>query len=176
MQKSQVLKTAIYFGLLIGAACIFFFLVLNALGFTPLGNKKLPDIGINLILTAGAFWYFKSKNRGYIHTWEGISIGYLSNIIGVLITASFIFLYLNFIDHALLQKYISEMIAMLQKSKEQHITTFGEQSFNSLVVNIKKTTNFDIFLDEITKKSILMIIPIFILAAIFRKIEPATTL
>ncbi len=176
MLKSKVFKISIFFGLLIALVCIFFFLVLNVVGITPLGNKKLPDIGFNIILTAGAFWFYKKQNNGHMHTWEGISIGYLTNIIGVLITATFIFLYLNFIDTHLLQKYISEMLILLQKSKEQHFSTFGEASFNSLVSSIKKTTNFDVFLDEITKKSLFMIIPIFIMAAIFRKIEPREAL
>ncbi len=172
MLKNKIYRHSIIFGLGIALASFLFFIILYLMGFTPLGNKKLPDIGFNIILTAGAIWTYKRQNNGYIHTWEGISIGYLSNIIAIVLSAILIFLFLKFIDTSIINVYIKDMVSLVEKSKEQHIKTFGEPSFNSLLKQIKLTTISDIFWDEITKKSIFLVIPIFIMAAIFRKIPP----
>jgi Protein of unknown function (DUF4199) len=172
MNKNAIYKHSLVFGISIALVSFGFFLMLYWLGYTPLGNKKLPDIGFNIILTAGAIWMYKRKNNGYIHTWEAISIGYLSNLIAIFISAILIFLFLKFIDQNVLNQYIKEMVLLIEKSKEEHIKTFNEASYNSLLAKIKLTTMSDIFWDEIVKKSIFLVIPIFIMSAVFRKIPP----
>lgn len=172
MIKNIIIKNSLLFGLLNAGLCIAFFLILYFTGIVPLGNKKLPDLGFHIIFVAGAIWQFKRNSGGFIHTWEALSTAYLANFIATVLIAIFLYIFVKFIDPTTLQRYIDAMVDLLQKSKNQHIDTFGEPSFKATLAQVKLTTAGDIFWDEVSKKTFFMIIPIFIMSAVFRKIKP----
>ena len=95
MKRQQIFRYSITFGLLAGLGCFLFFVAMYFTKSDPLSLRR-PDIGINIILIWAAIWYFKRNNGGYLHFYEGFSIGFLTNIIAALVSGILVYLFIEF--------------------------------------------------------------------------------
>ena len=110
--NKPLLKVSLIFGLITGVLVFLFFLGLYFMDIVPLGNNKILDFGIHIILIAGACWYYrKYVGNGFLHLWEALTIGYVVNTFGALIAGWLIYFFVTYADPSVFTDYIAEMKA-----------------------------------------------------------------
>ena len=165
-----LLKVSLVFGLITGILAFAFFLGLYAIGIVPLGNNKVMDMGIHVIMIAGACWYFRKKvGNGFMHLWEALTIGYVVNTVGAFINGWMIYLFITYIDPAVFTNYLQEMGTLLMSGKDELVKNIGNTEFLKMYASIQAMEPSEVITDEISKKTVMAIIPILIISLIFRK-------
>lgn len=173
MNAKSLINTSLAFGLLTGGIVFAFFLVLYFVGLPPLGGKKEVSVGFNLIMMGVAVWYYrKFEGQGYLHLWQALSICYLTNLVGALVSASLITLFVKFIDPQVLTNYILDSLKIIDLSKKDILEEMGEGTLRELITNIKKTQASTIFADEVIKKLLIGAIPALLISLYFRRQAP----
>lgn len=167
-----LLKIPLLFGLIAGLLGFGYFLALYFLEITPLGNNRVLDFGFFVILNAVCCWYYRKEfGKGVMHLWEGITIGYVINTFGALVLGWLIYIFVEFIDPSVLTAYISDMQALLTSTKE-NITEemkMSDADYQTLYNDVSNTKAGDLIMDEFGKKTIMGVLPVLVLALVFRK-------
>jgi hypothetical protein len=165
-----ILKLSLLFGLATGILVFLFFLGLYAMDIVPLGNNKVMDFGIHIILIAGACWYYRKKvGNGFLHLWEALTIGYVVNTIGALIAGWLIYIFVTFIDPSVFTAYLAEMKALMLEGKGELVKNIGEAEFLKMYNGVGEMATSELIMDEVGKKTVMAIIPILVISLIFRK-------
>jgi hypothetical protein len=168
--NKPLLKVSLIFGLITGLLAFIFFLGLYFVGVIPLGNHKVLDFGIHVILIAGACWYYrKYVGNGFLHLWEALTLGYVVNCIGALINGWLIYLFITYIDPSIFTSYVTEMIQLLDTGKDQLIKDIKEPEYLKMYRDVQSMKPSVVITDELSKKMALGIIPILIISLIFRR-------
>lgn len=168
--NKPLLKVSMVFGLITGLLAFAFFLGLYAMGIVPLGNNKVLDMGIHVIMIAGACWYFRKRiGNGYLHLWEALTIGYVVNTIAAFINGWLIYLFITYIDPSVFTNYLAEMGSLLEQGREDLVKNIGNAEYLKMFASIQAMDSSEIITDEISKKTVMAIIPILIISLIFRK-------
>ncbi len=166
------LKIPLLVGFTTGVLGFVYFLALYALGIPPLGNHKSLDFGINVITMTTAVWYYrKTAGHGMLHFWEGLSICYIVNTVGALVTGWFIYFFVTAADPDVFAQYITNSLALLEQGKADIVKTLGADQFTVLIQKLKTTQPADLIADEVSKKTVLAILPAFIISLVLRKQE-----
>lgn len=170
MNKELLKRNSLIFGLGIAIVCIVVALVqYYLLGKSPFGKYKLPAFGVNIIFIFFSIWYYRINNGGLLSFTEGFSVGFLTNLVGVLITAIFFYIFTEFIDNQAIVLWVKENIQNIEKIKVAHIKNFGLEEYQNLITQARKIpTPFQVFVDEISKKQ-LVVVAITIFTMILRK-------
>ncbi|GAB4055371.1 DUF4199 domain-containing protein [Spirosoma foliorum] len=165
-----LLKIPLLAGLLTGVLCFLYFLALYAIGVPPLGNIRVLDFGIHIIVMAATVWYYRKYiGHGRLHLWEGLTIGYVLNTVAALVTGWLIYLFITQIDPGVFAEYVVNSKKLLLDGKKQLTDQFGPETFAeqwSKVVNMQPSV---LLPDELTKKTALAVLPVLIISLIFRK-------
>lgn len=165
-----LLKLPVLFGLLAGGLCFIYFLVLYSLNIMPLGNKKVLDFGFQIIMMVAAVWYYrKNIGHGFLHLWEALTICYVVNTVGALLTAWLIFLFLKYIDPSVFTQYLDEMRQLLISTKGRLIESLGQAEYLKVLKGIDRITLETLVGDEISKKTVLAILPVLVISLLFRR-------
>ena len=109
---NPIVRKSLIFGSIAGGVCFLFFLVMYFLNPNPLALRR-PDLGINIIFIGVVIWYYKRENGGYLHFYEGFSLGFLTNIIAALLTGVLIFLFLQYVDVRPFEEWTAWLEALL---------------------------------------------------------------
>jgi hypothetical protein len=172
--NKPLLKIPLVFGLATGLVAFLFFLGLYWIGVMPLGNKKALDFGIFVIMMAAACWYYRRKiGHGYMHMWEGLTICYVVNSVGAFVLGWLIYLFLVYIDPGVFTAYLADMKQLLLDGRAELVKNIGEAEFQKMLVSIGETKPGELITDELSKKTIMAVLPILIISLIFRKQNPA---
>ncbi|WP_234733490.1 DUF4199 domain-containing protein [Tellurirhabdus bombi] len=170
MFAHPLLKWSLLAGLITGILCFFYFLALYFIGITPLGNHKVPDFGIHIIMMVATVWYYRKRvGQGLLHLWEGLTICYVVNTVGAIITGWLIYFFVEYIDPSVFTNYLAEMAALLTSTKSQLVEKLGEAEYAVLLQSIKTTRPGDLITDELSKKTVLAVLPVLIISLIFRR-------
>lgn len=165
-----LLKIPLLAGLITGVACFLYFLGLYALGVPALGNIRVLDYGIHIIMMVGTVWYYRKYiGQGRLHLWEGLTIGYVLNTVAALVTGWLVYLFVTQIDPGVFTEYVANSRKLLLEGKKQITDQFGPQTFAS---QWQKTVTMQpsvLLPDELTKKTALAVIPVLVISLIFRK-------
>ena len=168
-----LLKWPLLFGLATGVLCFVYFLALYALGIPPLGNHKSLDFGINIIMMTTAVWFYRRRvGHGMLHLWEGLSICYLVNTVGALVTGWLIYFFVTQVDPSVFTQYTVNSKNLLLTGQKDIIKTLGEngaQQFQSMLDGLNRLQPSELITDELAKKSALAVLPVLIISLIFRK-------
>jgi hypothetical protein len=168
--NKPILKVSLVFGLMTGVLVFIFFIGLYLIGIVPLGNNKVLDFGIHVIFIAGACWYYrKNVGNGFLHLWEALTIGYVVNTIGALIAGWLIYFFVTYGDPAVFTNYIAEMKALMLQGKAELVKNIGEAEFAKMYNGVGGMKRSEIIMDEVSKKTLMAIIPILVISLIFRK-------
>jgi hypothetical protein len=168
--NKPILKVSLVFGSITGLLAFVFFLSLYWMGIVPLGNHKVFDIGIHMILIAGACWFYrKNVGNGFLHLWEALTIGYVVNCVGALINGWLIYLFITFIDPEIFTKYTAEMISLLNGGKAQLVKDLTEAEFLKMYKEVQSMQPSVVIKDEVSKKMLMGIIPILVISLILRR-------
>ena len=101
------------------------------------------------------------KNKGILHFWQGMSIGFFVNIFSFGIYMVFLFLIMNF-DENILTSYQQQAVEFLEIKAAQYIEGFGEEQYQIQLETILETTILDMALMGGVKKfiSAMLITPV----------------
>lgn len=165
-----LLKIPLLAGLLTGVLCFLYFLALYAIGVPALGNIRVLDFGIHIIVMVATVWYYRKYiGHGRLHLWEGLTIGYVLNTVAALVTGWLIYLFVTQIDPGVFAEYIVNSKKLLLESKKQLTDQFGPETFAEQWSKTIKMTPGVMLPDELTKKTALAVLPVLIISLIFRK-------
>lgn len=168
--NKPILKLSLLFGLVTGILVFVFFLSLYLIGTIPLGNNKILDFGIHIIMIAGACWYYRKKvGNGFLHLWEALTIGYVVNTIGALIAGWLIYFFVTYVDPSVFTDYLAQMKTLMLDGKTELVKNIGEAEFLKMYNGVGSMERSEIIMDEVSKKTVMAIIPILVISLIFRK-------
>lgn len=165
--KKLIFRFSLIFGGLAGLSCFLFFLAMYWSNSNPLGMRR-PDIGFNIIFILVAIWYFKRYRGGYLHFYEGFSVGFLTNVIGALVSGILIYLFLELVDMRPYTVWLMEGKKLLLSQKETFGKIMSDESFREQLLSFDKTRTWQVILDELMFKQ-LAIIFISLISMVMRK-------
>ncbi|MVM31027.1 DUF4199 family protein [Spirosoma sp. HMF4905] len=165
-----LLKIPLLAGLLTGVLCFLYFLALYAIGVPPLGNIRVLDFGIHIIVMIATVWYYRKYiGHGRLHLWEGLTIGYVLNTVAALVTGWLIYLFVTQVDTGVFAEYIVNSKKLLLDGKKQLTDQFGPETFAEQWNKVITMQPSVLLPDELTKKTALAVLPVLIISLIFRK-------
>ncbi|WP_310586190.1 DUF4199 domain-containing protein [Telluribacter humicola] len=165
-----MLKVPLAFGGLTGVLAFVFFLALYLIGVAPLGNKKALDFGIHAIMMVAACWYYrKNVGNGMLHLWEALSICYIVNTFAALINGWLIYFFITYVDPAVFTNYLADMQQLLIQGKAEMVKNIGEAEFQNMLRSVQATERSEVIADELSKKTIMGILPIILISMIMRR-------
>lgn len=168
--NKPLLKIPLMFGAATGVMAFLFFLGLYFIGVMPLGNKRVLDFGIYLIMLISACWYYRKKvGNGYMHFWEGLTIGYVVNSVGAFVSGWLVYLFITFVDPSVFTAYLAEMQQLLMQGKPELVKGIGEAEFQIMVKNVAATHPGELITDEVSKKTVMAVLPILVVSLLFRR-------
>ncbi|GAB3896506.1 DUF4199 domain-containing protein [Spirosoma agri] len=165
-----LLKIPFLSGLATGVLCFLYFLGLYALGVPPLGNIRVLDFGIHIIMMVAAVWYYRKYiGHGMLHLWEGITICYVLNTIAALVTGWLVYFFVTQVSPDVFAEYVVNSKKLLLEGKKQLTDQFGPETFNEQWAKVSNMKPGVLLPDELTKKTALAVLPVLIVSLIFRK-------
>ena len=167
---NPLLKIPLLAGLVTGLLCFFYFLALYAVGVPALGNIRVLDFGIHIIVMIATVWYYrKHVGNGQLHLWEGLTIGYVLNTVAALVTGWLVYLFVTQIDSGVFAEVRCEPKKLLLEGKKQITDQFGPETFAEQSTKVSTMKPGVLLPDELTKKTALAVLPVLIISLIFRK-------
>ena len=140
------------------------------MGVPALGNIRVLDYGIHIIMMIATVWYYRRYvGHGMLHLWEGITICYVLNTIAALITGWLIYFFVTQVDPAVFDEYVVNSRKLLLEGQKQITDQFGPETFREQLTKINTMTPGVLLPDELTKKTALAVLPVLIISLIFRK-------
>ena len=165
-----LLKIPLLAGLLTGVLCFLYFLGLYALDVPALGNIRVLDYGIHIIVILATIWYYRKYiGHGRLHLWEGLAIGYVLNTIAALVTGWLVYFFVTQIDPGVFAEYVTNSRKLLLEGKKQITDQFGPETFAEQWQKVNTMKPSILLPDELTKKTALAVLPVLIISLIFRK-------
>ena len=169
--NKPLLKLPLFFGMITGVVCFLFFLLVQSLEKFSSTSRAL-DVGFFTIIIAAATWYYRKKvGQGYLHMWEGISIGYVVWITGALVCGYLSSLYFYFSPKALTH-YQGILRQSLLVNKAEAIKVWGNESFQQKLADIDKLEPSSFIFDEFRFTLMLVVMPILLISLVLRKQHP----
>lgn len=165
-----LLKIPLLTGAVTGVLAFIYFLALYTIGIPPLGNHKSLDFGIHIIAMAATVWYYRKYiGNGMLHLWEGLTICYLINTIGALVTGWLILFFVTQVDSGVFEQYLENSRNLLLEGQKDIVKQLGADQFKILLNNITRIQPGDLIYDELFKKSALAVLPALVISLVFRK-------
>lgn len=168
--KKQLFKYTLLYGSLAAIACLLFFAGLYFISPNPLGVRR-PDIGFNIILIFLAQYFYKKNNAGYLHFYEGVSIGFCVNLFASVVTGIGIFIFVEFIDKMPFTAWIDNGVKLLYDQKATFDVLLSPENFERQVQSLKSARTYQLILDEVMFKTF-CIIPITLVSIALRSQRP----
>ena len=169
--KDLFIKTILPFGL-VGGLVIFlyslalYFLDFNPLAGTPFGYRDF-DLLLFIIFLMVLLVRYNYKFPGNAPFWEIFFISFISALVALITYLIFTFI-LCYISPGLLNNLAEANRDFLIKSEPQVVDQVGQKGFLILLKNIKVIKPSDLFLSEMGKKGIVLMVLSAIISIIFR--------
>ncbi len=124
------------------------------IGINPVIN--LNSFFIDIVIFFG-FVFFGSKefkdykNEGYLHFWQGISIGLVIILLSSVIFTAFSATYYT-VNQEIFNQYVQNAIEVFQKQKDLLLESITLEQYEENLEELKKTTISDLILTDFFKK------------------------
>lgn len=168
--KKKLLRYVLIYGSLTALTCLLFFIGLYNISENPLGVRR-PDIGFNAIFIFISLAFYRRNNGGYLHFYEGVSVGFTVNLFASILTGVGIYLFVILYDSQPFTAWTEAGIKLLYDQKETFDVLLDAENFERQVVSLKNAKPYQLILDEIMFKQF-CIIPITLLSMALRKQRP----
>lgn len=167
---SSLRKTALKYALICGVMLIATHIILDLIDAKPLINFNA--FFIDLVMFFG-FVFFAAKefkeyrNGGILHFWQGISIGIIIILIGVVIFTVFLATYYT-INETAFQEYIADGMAFFEKQRDNwtHLT---DEEFAKQKADYQKATVSNLVLGKFWTKLVVGFLTVPLVAIVLRK-------
>jgi hypothetical protein len=169
--NKPILKLSLIFGVITALLAFSYFLVLYFLKIQPLSkNIRVPDFGLYIIMMATATWYYRQRvGKGLLHLWEALTICYVVNSMGALLTGWLIYGFVTLIDPSLFSTYLAESQQLLVSDKANLVKTIGAAEYQKMFNAVAHNTPAVLISDEFGKKSLMAVLPIVIISLLLRR-------
>ncbi len=169
--NKPILKISLLFGVITAALAFSYFLVLYFLKIQPLSkNIRVPDFGFYIATMATATWYYRRRvGNGLLHLWEALTICYVVNSMGALLTGWLIYGFVSLIDPTLFSGYLDESLQLLTSDKANLVKTIGAAEYQKMYNEVSHNTPSVLISDEFGKKSLMAVLPIIIISLLLRR-------
>jgi len=166
-----MIKPSIKYAILCGVFVLGLFFVSMNFGSNPLLDPRhfFFDLAVFFLFIYFAGKEFKDvRNGGFLHFWQGISIGFIVFIPAVLIFS--LALYVIFeVYPTLIEEYKEGAKAFLESRKEIFLEEFTEDQFEKQVVSVDDVTSSRLVLNTFWKKLFAGFLVTPVVAIILRK-------
>lgn len=170
---NPLLRVPLLAGAITGVLVILYFLTLYVSDIDSVlyvRTMRPLDFGFYLIVMIGTVWYYRKYiNGGMLHLWEALTICYVINTVGAILTGWFLYLFITQIDPAVFTKYVADLKAFQISDKANFVKQFSEEAFAQQIAKTEATKPGDLIWDELFKKSLMTVFPALIISLIFRK-------
>jgi hypothetical protein len=151
--KNPYLFVPFKYGMVGGILSISLFVILLVLGENPLINGTLFSFFFIPIFVFFAIKEFKKYyNASYLHFWQGMTIGFGTYMVLSVVSALFIWVYLDQVDPQLLTDYIDDRVTLMQDSSENLIERLGQDTYDNSLASVRTATAYDLALDDFIRK------------------------
>ncbi len=167
----QMFKVSLRYAVFCGVFLIVLFFVSGYFGTNPMID--LTHLVFDAIIF-GVFIFFALKDfrvniyNGYLHFWQGMTIGFFVYSVTALIFTVFLAAYL-WLDPSVLPAYKSSAIDFLMSKKEIYTEQFGEEGFQVQLDGIDTVTAMDLWASSGVKKIIAGFFVTPVISIILRK-------
>jgi hypothetical protein len=171
-KRNPIIVLPLRYGLLGSIISIILFLTLYYAGKNPLLIPAILDFRIILfpIILVFAIRDFKeNKNKGILHFWQGLSVGFQTVLITSFFTAIFILLFGGLVEEEFVPEYIRLMTDQINSVNEKVIQSIGENAVAKSLELLPSTTIYDLSLDYFLKSLPYGVFLTIIISLILRK-------
>lgn len=155
MDKSQLYKVPLKYGLAGGVISIILFLTLYFMEENPLSSIRIFDF-----VLIPLFIYFTLKELrdykygGKMLYWQGMTAGFFCYLLIAVISASAIWFFLTTVDPELFIRHKQESIAILTNDPEKWADQVGKKEYEEALKSVREITPFSLAADDFVKKSL----------------------
>lgn len=175
MKKHPLLKLSLKTGLISGALAIVMFLTFYFIDVHLFEVTFQLDFWVPLPFVALGAWYFRKLQGNELRFWQGFVIGYITSFMTAILSASFAYVFLEYIDPEFLQASKEASIAYFETNKLQ-IIDFLEgdeeayiENLNNFKAHIKDASPGTVAMDKFIRFSGFGLFYAFIVSLILRK-------
>jgi len=169
MFNQTIIRVGVRYGVLCGLACFALVLVLYFTGTDPFGDLgRISFIPIPIFI----FWairYYKKFHEGEIGFLKGLRVGLAVSLYTSLCTSMLIFILIYIVGPDLLQRHITETLALLEQTREEQIKLLGEKTYERAFQTIKGMTPGMLATDDFLRRIFAGLIFSVVAAVFFRK-------
>lgn len=170
MNKKDVLRTVLPFGLLGGVFYILYFVAVYMSGMNPVAEPKymLAVLLIPVIVT-GIYFFKKKINRSDLRFWQGLVLGCLVTLVMTLTASVFTWLFLTLKDIGPLTELVAAKKAMLQAQKAELVKSMGNDVYEALLKNMDAMTPGRLVRSDFLKSSLVGFFITLVVSVALRK-------
>jgi hypothetical protein len=169
MIEKPLFAVPIKFGSFAGVMSVITFLMLYFLDFNPFVESRMMDVVLIPIFLFFSIKDFRDLRNGRIlHYWQGMTVGVITYLLMGLISFAFILIFVEMEPQALTD-YINNRLALMEGSKAQFFEQLGEDTYNTAIIDLSKTSALDLAIDDFLKKSIIGLMLTIMISVILRK-------
>ena len=167
----SMFKISIKYALFCALFSVVLFFLSGYVGANPLID--LTHLFFDVIII-GVFIFFTQKdfktseNDGYLHFWQGMTLGFFVYTVVGVIFAGFLAMYL-WLDPGALPAYKESATAFLSEKRDIYVEQFGEEGFQIQLDGIELVTATDLWVSSAVKKIIAGFFVTPVISIILRK-------
>ena len=172
MDKSQLLKVPIKYGITGGILCIILLLVLLLSGDYPFLMSTYFMSGVIILIML----YFSTKELrdykyvGQLLYWQGMTAGFVCVLIIALLSGVFVYIYASQIDSSILADHAQQVTATLMEAPEGWIERHGEEGYQKLLNESRQLISpAELAFDDFLKKMLTGFFITTIVALLFKR-------
>ncbi|MEM9326701.1 MAG: DUF4199 domain-containing protein [Bacteroidota bacterium] len=158
-----------------GLFCALFLIGIFAFNYLR-GTNPFLDRNLFLvdIVLFAVFVWFAAKEfkiyayRGFLHFWQGMTIGFFVYTIAIFAYGVVLSIYLT-ADGEFLAFHQSSVLSYYESNRDLFVEKWSQEEFDKAIEVVNATTNWDLIRDAVIKKLFAAVIPTPIVALILRK-------
>jgi len=169
---NPIYRISLKYGGIAATLSIILFLILYYSGQNPLLIPAFLDFRILLfpIFLVFSIRDFKENhNKGFLHFWQGFSVGILVICIIAIIMSLFILVFGSWTDPDFVENFIQSSIDQIESVKGKITAAIGEKELTKVLEILPSTTLFDLALDYFLKSLPYGLFLTIIISLILRK-------
>ena len=172
MDKSQLVKVPIKYGITGGILCVMLFFVLQLGGSYPFVMSTYFMSGVIILIML----YFSTKELrdykygGKLAYWEGMSAGFVCILLVAFVSAVFVYVYVSQIDRNILEDHAEYVAATLIEDPAGWIERHGEEGYQKLLDESKQLISpIELAFDDFLKKMVIGFFITTIISLLFKR-------
>ncbi len=169
MFNQTITRVGVRYGVLCGLACFVIVLVLYFVGVNPFGDLgRISFIPIPAFVFL-AIRYYKKFYEGELKFGKGFRIGMSVSFYAAVCTSMLILILIYLAGQSLLQRHITETLALLEQTREEQIQVLGVEMYEMGYKAVRSITPIMLAVDDFLRRLFAGVVLSLVAAVFFRK-------